>query len=53
MTEVIATVILYDGSEEEFTFEIEDGSTEIDVLDRAFEIGYCRYVDMECIIVSY
>ena len=53
MIEVIATVILHDDSEEEFTFEIKDGSTEADVLDKAFEIGYCRYMDIERITVSY
>ncbi len=51
--EVIATVTLTDESEVEFTFEIKEDSTEKEILDKAFEIGYCKYMDMQCIRVSY
>ncbi len=51
MLTVFATAYTED-KEVEFTFEVEDGTTNDAIVDKAFELAYCAYIELERVVVD-
>ena len=53
MMEVSAVAVLEDGEENEFVFEIERAATDKEIVNKAFEIAYCKYINLDRVMVGY
>ena len=49
----IDAVAISNGKKKEFSFEIEDNATEKEKSDKAFEIAYCRFIDLEEVKIDW
>jgi len=47
----IKAIAIADDEEHEFYFEIADEATDMQVLDKAFEIAYCKYMALDEVTV--
>lgn len=48
---VNATAVV-NGEEDEFYFYVQDSLTDKEILDKAFEIAYCKYTDLDSVTVD-
>ena len=54
MLDIQAVAVLDDGEEEDFWFEINENATDRKIVNKAFEIAYCKHFNLEKVyIVSF
>ena len=50
--EVMAIATLSDGEENVFTFEMFETATNKEIVGKAFEIAYCKYINLDTIEID-